>query len=69
MPEYQIGDVFIFSFNRSKQWVLLDINKKCYKFFDIWSGETWTSHRTAPIHRRGPEFIFRNGKIHYKNNE
>ena len=61
MDSYEIGDVFIFDFDKNKQWVLADKNHKIYKFFDLWSGEIWTSHRTAPIHRRGPDFHYRNG--------
>ena len=66
MIEYEIGDSFIFSFDKNKRWILIEMNQKTYKFFDMWSGEIWTSHRTAPIHRCGPDFHFRNNKLIYK---
>lgn len=61
--KYEIGDVVIFHSMPDKEWLLLDYNEKTYYFVNLWNPkETWTSHRSAPIHKSIPI-------KHYKNRE
>jgi len=63
MANYQVGDVMVFSHTKDSEWLLAEINNKFYLFINIWGGERWNSHKIAPIHRMGPDRLYRDGKL------
>jgi len=63
--KYQIGDILVFHSMPKKEWLLVEIGEKIYKFVNLWEPDhVWTSHKTAPIHKTEPLKHYQSGESH-----